>query len=94
MFDNEWQNPQNLNFGASIPMQIENSLLDFGILLFNDDCADSFALIIDDLEVNTFDKATFYELLFGQNRVYVIGILAGRYHAFPTPLKVFFQGFH
>lgn len=94
MLHNIRQNPQYFNFGASIAMQIQDSFSYIRLFLFDDDGTDIFALIIDDLEIETLDDLVFDELLFRQDGVYVVGVFAWSYHALPTPLEVLLQGFH
>lgn len=94
MLYNVRQNAQNFDFGASIAMQIEDCFSNICVLLFNDDGTDIFALIIDDLKIESLDDLVFDELLFWQNGVYVVRVFAWSNDALPTPLEVFLQGFH
>ena len=50
---------QNLYFGASIAMKVENCIFGMHILLFDEYGTDIFALIVGDVEVNSLEESSF-----------------------------------
>ena len=82
---------QNLYFGASIAMKVENCIFGMHILLFDEYGTDIFALIVGDVEVNSLEESSFKCLLFAEDRVDVVGVLAGCDDSFPCSFEVLFK---
>ena len=85
---------QDLYFGASVAMKVQDSLRDIYIFLFDEESTDIFALIIGDSEVYALDVVAVNGFLFGEYGVDVIGILSGGNDATPCSLEVYSQTFH
>ena len=75
-------------------MEIEDCVLGSYIFLFDEDCADIFALVVGDMEIDPFEGLALEGFLFGEDGVDVVGVLDGGDDSSPGPLEVFSQGFH
>ena len=81
--------PQNLYFSTSVSVKIEDGIVDFFVFLFNEESTNLFTLIVEDLEVDTFEMVTLLEILLGKDRIYVVRVLTGLDDPLPGPLKLF-----
>ena len=94
MFCDEGKHTQYLYLAPSIPVEVQEGVLDCPVLLPQNDCADVAAIISWDSEVESFDESTLDELFAGTDGVDVVLVSAGCDDAPPSSLEGLFQLFH
>lgn len=75
-------------------MEVEDGLVQVYIFFFEDEAADGFAFVVNDIEIDPFDDASVELLLFGPERVDVVGVLGGGDDCFPCAFEVVSEAFH
>ena len=59
------------------------------VFLLNDESADVFSFIIEDIKIDAFEMMAFDEFLSKEDRVDIVGVFIGCYDAFPGPFILF-----
>ena len=70
-------------------MKIKDGIFGDCVFLLNDESADVFSIIIDDIEIDTFEMMSSYDFLFEEDGVDIVGVFIGGDDAFPGSVVLF-----